>query len=434
MFSNTMLQRIKQELEQGKTLLQFGFLNATGQVLGMIAPLVIAEYFSRFSKESAEGMFTSYYLAKMVVFFFATLLIAAAQTPFIVFANQEKAGTGRINKAFSVQLTFLLFSLAVFPAITLPLNKYIFGMFARITGGDLLFIELAFVGIALKSFLSNLFMAMNQRIKNSLVELVFGFFMLAIVLLLYWTDRINLRTVFLVYFISAVFVAIIFIKTIDFGQLRPFNIDRRLLKDMFSFTAWVMFGSAAVYFIDWGDSLVLRLLRPFGDTGTYGLGYQVFKGVAALTFIASAYFMPFVSQHVADSAKMRDYLFNKRPKVFLLGLVAIGLLFLVTPQVFKLVYGDVFRGSIAVLKVLFIGSVLILYSIFYDPILHSLKKFKFTQTVNVVQVLLNLLLDFWFVSRMGMIGAAVATVLAYFFRAAAMEIYFWVKLRKLLNL
>jgi O-antigen/teichoic acid export membrane protein len=428
-----MLGRIKQELGQAKTLLQFGFLNATGQALGMIAPLVIAEYFSSLSKDRAETLFASYSLAKMVVFFFTTLLIAAAQTPFIVFANQEKAKTGKINKAFSVQFTFLILSLCIFVAVTLPLNRYI-RAFAKITPGDLFFVELAFVGIALKSFLSNLFMAMNQRIKNSLVELVFGLFTLGIVFALYWMGRINLRTVFLVYFMSALFVSVIFIKTIDFSQLRPFSIDKRLLKDMFNFTRWVMLGSAAVYFINWGDCLVLRLLRPFGDTGVYNLGYQIFKGIAAFTFIVSAYFLPFVSQHIENSTKMKEYLFNKRPKIFLLGLVTIGLLFVIAPHIFKLIYGNVFQGSIMVLRVLFIGSVLILYSIFYDPILHSLKKFKFTQTVNALQVLLNLLLDFWFVSRIGMIGAAVATVLAYFFRAAVMEVYFWVKLKKLLKI
>jgi O-antigen/teichoic acid export membrane protein len=431
---NMMFRKVKQELTQAKTLLQFGFIKGTGQAFGLIAPFVIAGYFSRaeLAEETAEGLYGSYSLAKMVVFFFSTLLIGASQAPFIIFANQEKVRSGRINKAFSVQSIFLVLSFGIFVAITLPLNKYIM-RFAQITRGDLYFVLLAFVGLALKTFVCNLFMAMDERIKNSLAELLFGFLTLSLVLALCFTGTINLRTVFLVYLISGVALLVVFINFIDFGLLWPFVFDRKYLKDMFDFTKWVMLGSTAVYFINWGDNLVLKLFTTMEDIGTYNLGYQVFKGVATLTFIIYGYFLPFVSRHIGDSGRMRDYLYNKRPKILLLGLVAIGFFFVITPYVFRLICGSAFEGSKTVLGVLLIGSALILYSIFYDPILHSLKKYKFTQSVNVVQVLLNLVLDFVLVARIGMLGAAIGTVLAYFFRAATMEIYFRVKLKKLLN-
>ena len=41
-----MLSRIREDLKQGKTLMQFGFLNGLGQAFGMIAPLVVAKFFS----------------------------------------------------------------------------------------------------------------------------------------------------------------------------------------------------------------------------------------------------------------------------------------------------------------------------------------------------------------------------------------------------
>jgi hypothetical protein len=84
-----MLNRIKKQLIEGKTLLLFGFLKGLVQVV----PLIIAYFFS-------EDMFGTYSLAKMVVFFFITLFITAPQTPFIVYANRERAETGKINKSF----------------------------------------------------------------------------------------------------------------------------------------------------------------------------------------------------------------------------------------------------------------------------------------------------------------------------------------------
>ena len=99
-----MLKRFKREIKEGKTFLQFSFLKAFGNCLAMILPLVVAKLFS-------EELFASYCLAKMVVFFFSVLIMASLRTPFVVFANQERTQTDKINKTFSVQCLLLLISL-----------------------------------------------------------------------------------------------------------------------------------------------------------------------------------------------------------------------------------------------------------------------------------------------------------------------------------
>lgn len=421
-----MLQKIEQELEQGKTLLTFILLQGVGQALGMIAPLVIAKSFS-------PELFGSYSLAKMIVFFFSTLLIASSQAPFIVFASRERMQSGKINKAFSVQCLFLLSSFCVFAGTVLVFNGHI-TTFAKISRGDLFFVLLAFVGLATKSFLSNLFMAMGHRIKNSFAELVFGGLTFFFVLVLCMTHTINLRAVFLIYFISAIIVVLVFIKTIDFDQLFPLVVDSRCLKGMFSFARWTMLGATAVYFINWGDNLVLRFYVSMEEVGTYNFAYQIFKGVLTLAFTVYAYFLPFVSQHIANAAKIKDFLSNKRPKIFLLGFLVIGVIFVFAPRIIKAVFGDAYSGSCTILRILLVGSVAKLYTSFYYLLLQSLKKYKVAQTVNFLQVLVNLLLDLVLVPIMGLLGAAVATVVAYLFRAVVFEVYFIVKARRLLGL
>jgi O-antigen/teichoic acid export membrane protein len=429
-----MLGKIGQEWKQGRTLLQFGFLKATGQALGLAAPLVIGKSFAdSVCSEAAEELFGSYTLAKMVVFLFATVLIASCQAPFIVFANQERGRTGKINKTFSVQLSFFILSFCIFCAVILPFNKYI-ARFAQIDCGDFVFLVLAFVGLALKSFSCNLLMGMGQRIKNSLAELVFGGTTLALVFMFYLTGYLSLRTAFLIYLVSGLLVALVFLKTVDFEQLRPLSIDKQVLKGMLGFTMWVMLGSTAVYLVNWGGPLVLRLFAPLGDIGTYGLGYQIFKGITILTFAVNAYFLPFVSQHIEESPKMRTYLYNKRPKIFLLGVIFIGLLFVFVPFIFQLFYGDVYQGSITVVRLLLVGSALLFYSVFYETLVLAVKRYKFTQIIYVVQALLSLSLSLLLVPFLGVLGPALAAVISYFFRAAAMEVYFRTKLKKLLGL
>jgi len=421
-----MLRRIKHELKQGKTLITFTSLQAVGQALGMIAPLIVAKFFS-------PELFGSYALARMIAFFFLTLLISSSQIPFIVFANEERGRSDKINRTFSVQCTFLGVSFCMFTAILLLLGKQIM-QFAAIDRVDLLFVLLAFAGLSLKSFLCNLFMAMGQRIKCSFAELVFGGLTFCLVLVLCLARAISLRTVFLTYFVSALVVLCIFVKSIDFNQLFPFRIDKKHFKEMFNFTKWIMLGATAVYFINWGDNLVLRLYVSMRDIGTYNLAYQVFKGVLALTFIVYAYFLPFVSEHIHDKAKMRDYLFRKRPKILLLGFVAIAAFFFAGPYILRMIYADKYAESPAILRILMIGLVPMLHVVLYAPILNAMKKYRFTQTVNMLQVILNVILNLVLVPSMGLKGAAVATVVAYWFQSVIIEIYFRVKLKKLLEL
>jgi O-antigen/teichoic acid export membrane protein len=422
-----MLNKIKEHLVEGKTLLQFGLVNTVGQGLGMVAPLVIAKFLS-------PEMFGSYSLGKMIVFFFLMVFISSAQIPFVVSANQERVSSGRINKSFSIQCLFIAAGLCVFAVVVAPMSGYL-SAFAKIDGREFMFVCLAFAGFATQNCFVNLFMAMGQRIRSSLVELTFGTLTVGLVFAFYWAGAISLKNLFLIHFTSAVVVALIFIWAIDFEKLRPFVVDGKYLKDMFYAAKWMVIGSTAAFVVAWGDSIVLRVFnKPFANIGTYNLGYGIFKGVSALILLIHTYFLPFVSEHINDGEKMKNYLFNKRPKIFLLVSGVIALLFVITPGLLRMIYGEFYRDSVTVLRILLVACVLLLYIVFYEPIFYSLRKYKFIQAATMFQALVNLVLDILLVPAWGMIGAATATVSAYFCRAVISGVYFRVKLKRQMKL
>lgn len=409
------LHKIRGEIAEGRTLLQFGFLRAVGQSLAMVEPLVVAKFF-------APNLFANYALAKMIVFFFL-MLLTASMSPFIVFANQERSQTGRVNRAFSVQVTFLVLSLCIIAVLALPFSKY-FAAFAGISLSDLFFVLLAFVGLALKTFVCNLLMAVNERVKNAMAELVFGVLSITFIICLAVLNSVHLRSVFAAQFVASVILAAAFIRTVNFKLLGPFGIDRGYLRQMFDFARWVMVGAVAVYFVDWGDNLVLRYYVSMEQIGIYSFAYQIFKGVVMLTSIVDNYFVPFVSMNIANKKSMRTYVYSKRPKIFLMGFVIICVLFLCAPYAVGLIYKKVYVQSVGILMVLLVGSVLCLYSAFYTPLLESLKRYKFAQTVNISQGVAKIALALLLVPRMGIYGAALATVAVYMVRVVSYEIYF----------
>lgn len=418
-----MLEKFKQEAIQGRSLLKFVALKATGEVLSMVVPLLVAKFFS-------PGLFGSYSLAKMVVFFFVSMLISSAQASFVVYAGKEQTCTGKINRTFTIQCVFLVVSLILFLAVALTFGRFIMS-FAQISKANLFFMYLAFVGVAIKTFLSNLFLAMDQKTRHSLTELVFGVWGVLLIIVFRFFNWVNLTSVFLVYFLAAIFVIVSFVRHVEYSKLLPIVWDQKCFGDSINFTKWVILGAGCAYFINWGDNLVLRYFVSLDDIGIYNFAYMIFKGITMLTFGLVYYFLPFVSKNINDKQRISAYIYSKRPKAFLLGLAPICILFIFAPWAVRMVYNGIYDSSIGVLRILLVGSALSLYSAFYVPILHALERYRFSQSMDAVQALVNVLLDLVFVPRMGMYGAAVATVTAYCCRTIIFEIYFRKRIRKL---
>lgn len=420
-----MFKQIKQQFEEGKTFLQFVIPKTLGQVLGMIMPMVVAKFFS-------EELFGSYSLARMIIFFFTTLLITSSQTPFVVFANKERADSGKINKTFSVQCLVLFTSLLLFIFLSLLFKEQIL-IFTKISNEDMPFLILSFIGLLAKSFMCNLLLALGQRIRNALLELAFGGLSLLLVFIFYFADAITLQNVLLIYFIAGIATLLFLIKAVDWKKMLPFTLSSEQAVKMLNFTKWLALGSTAVYFVNWGDNLVLRYYKSLDDIGTYNLAYQLFKGIITLTTAVHAYFLPFISEHISNEEKIRDYLTRKKPRIIATGLTIIAAMTLLIPRLLRLIYGDSYQQTGFILQILLLGTALMFPSILYYPVLQALERYKFVQQLIVAQLILNLGLDILLVPRMGITGAAVATVIGYSVRAIGFEAYFRIKLKHLIK-
>ena len=94
------------------------------------------------------------------------------------------------------------------------------------------------------------------------------------------------------------------------------------------------------------------------------------------------------------------------------------------PYFVEMLYKSRYEESVLVFRILVIGSLFALYSIFYSPIFDSLERYKVTQSVIAVCVVFNLVLDYILVGRIGFMGAAIATSITYFLMAVIKEVYF----------
>jgi O-antigen/teichoic acid export membrane protein len=89
-----------------------------------------------------------------------------------------------------------------------------------------------------------------------------------------------------------------------------------------------------------------------------------------------------------------------------------------------MIYADSYRLSEQLFRLLLIGNFVNLYVIFLPPIYEALRRYKSLNIIVVLQMLLNLLVDWILIPRFGVTGAAIATNFGYIVMAAATEYYF----------
>lgn len=411
-----MLNKLKIELKQGKKFISFTFLKTLGESIYYIIPFIIAKYLT----PTKFGIFS---LAFMIVLLFATIFITSLQTPFIVTANKEINVIKKINKSFSVNFSFFIFSILFVSIIFFLFRKAI----VNFTGLEMIqvnFLLLTYFGIAIKLLFENLLLALDEKIKNAVYSLCIGMTNLFLVFLFSITFTIRIELVFLSYFLSSLIITIIFLFYIDLKKLFPFELNRDLFLELFHWIRWQIFGLTAVYFINWGDNLVLKYYVSMEEIGVYNLGYQIFKGLLGISIIISYYFLPFICKNIDDNEKIKNYIYIKRLKIVLTTIPIIIFIFITVPYIIDFIYGDIYRGSITVTRILLIGFLFHLYLVFYIPLLNSLKRYEFIQTVNIIQIVINIFLDIILVPKIGIVGAAIATTTAYFISLILYERYY----------
>jgi O-antigen/teichoic acid export membrane protein len=267
-------------------------------------------------------------------------------------------------------------------------------------------------------------LALNQRILESAFLLTNAIFSLSYLIVISLFFNLTIEKVLLMFFVAPIISVCVFLPRIYTAYAHPLAFDRDNLNKMMDFTKWMVVGGAGVYLLNWGDNIILRRFVSFEEIGIYNLGYQFFKGTLMAIAIVKLYFLPFIAQHVDNKDKILTYLNIKRTKLFILGAILLAGLFFLMPYIFNLLYKPHYKDAMIVFRILIFASICSLYSGFYDPIIDSMKRYRFIQSLTVAGVALNLSLDYLLVGRVGFIGAAIATAITYSLLAIAREIYF----------
>lgn len=167
--------------------------------------------------------------------------------------------------------------------------------------------------------------------------------------------------------------------------------------------------------VDFIDSIVIRKYMSFNELGIYSVGYKLFSFVLVpfvmiQTIITPKMISAFNSKD--DDKIGRFYtLISNQVTLFIAQIISFGVLFF--PLLVYFV-GDKYIESVPIIAILFISSAWLPASSMIEPFFLASKKIGTIILAYLLMAGVNIVLDFILVPKIGIKGAAISTVCAYF--------------------
>ena len=191
-----------------------------------------------------------------------------------------------------------------------------------------------------------------------------------------------------------------------------FRFDFSSLKEMLAFSTPLVFSGIAVWVSMYIDRIMINHLLSIEDVGLYGIGHRLasIAGLAVVGFQSALTPLVFARYQNPDTPRQLEQIF----RLFLTFslIVFLGLTFFAHDILILMTTPAFYGGSVVV--IFLVPAILLSNMYIFSPGISIAKKTYLIVWINVGGGLLNLILNYLFIFRMGLMGAGMATMLSYF--------------------
>lgn len=392
-----------------RRVLQNAIYNSSSVLIGNLAGLVISIYVARVLKPELFGIYSLAISIALLLMTFTDLGINATVVRYVAYAHGKadvelvrgyirSLGKFKVFLVFLVASALFLFSdilaIQVFdkPALSLPLKiMALYLTFFSLTG----FLNSIFN--AFNDFRANLVRALVYEVSRVSLIFVFLYFGLSVVGALLGFVGASLLSFF------ALALLLARMRNFVFGKAKQVDWKR-----IVRFTGYLTVGSITWTVFAYVDSVMIGIFLPSEEVGFYRAAYNIVNAVAGIVALPGVLFPVFVQLEGRDLTRAFDRILRYAsiiafPCSFGLGVIAEPLI--------RFVYGSEYLPASGVMVVL---CLLILSSAlgFWGYLFSSKEMPEYPVYVTFVGVVLNVVLNYLFILKMGILGAAVATVIS----------------------
>jgi O-antigen/teichoic acid export membrane protein len=402
-------------LLRSNTVRNAGFVfvgNLTGQGLGFLAMLVVLRNLG----PAKFGLFSTAIAVMGLATQFSDLGIS---TGFVRYASlylkedQKKADLLfkiTLYLKISVGLVILLIGLI----IAKPLAVIVFRESALSP-----LLRIAFVGslgATLWGYLQAILQAKEWFIKYAWINIFNnGMKVIGIVILLFF-DQLSEKNTMLIlalvpfvgFFIDGLIVPKHFLRTKALSKQ-----SNTIFYELFHFSKWVTLASLFTMFISRIDIFMLQALSNSSQVGIYSGASQLATIFPIITSSITTSILPRVSS-IKDRSDLIIFA-NKCLTLIPCLLILLTVLVLFAKPIIIFLFGNKYSMSINVFRLLIVSFVMGIFVNQLSLVAFNLNKIRELTLIIIIQLPLNILLDYWLIPVYGSIGAAISTLIIKLF-------------------
>jgi len=226
-----------------------------------------------------------------------------------------------------------------------------------------------------------------------------------------WFTQNYLTVIIIGLIANAVTLVILSLFLVPLKLLLPVETDRRMLREVFSFSYPIIIGNLSAYVVNWIDVVVIKYYFSISDVGGYQLAYNMFNLLTGLIGSTTVLMTPILVSFL--TAKRGDLIlrYSTRlvPQGALLWATIVGLGLSICQPFFTIVFSEAFGVSATYFQFLAIGLALTGFIYSYSGEITAYKLIKLGMMASVARAVVNLIGDLLLVPMMGPVGATLAT-------------------------
>ncbi len=164
------------------------------------------------------------------------------------------------------------------------------------------------------------------------------------------------------------------------------------------------------------DQLMIQKMLDTKSVGNFSAAIKLSEAFYVVPGIIAGSLFPAIINGLKIS---REEYLNRMQRLYsvftLLCVVASLFVIIFSDIIVSVLYGEAYSGTAAVLRVHFCNSIFVFFGVAYSQAFIVEGMQRFTTINTIVGAILNVFLNLYFIPRIGIVGAAIATLIAQFY-------------------
>jgi O-antigen/teichoic acid export membrane protein len=333
------------------------------------------------------------------------------------FGKEEYLENDRLRETFSASFFLAISSSLVIIPLFIAFRSRLIG-FIGLNGSMIYMLAAAALTTLFAAQLPIFFQASNRMKQYSYIPLSANiFFLLVVFSMSIGFIRTDIYLLILASIVGNLLVVSLSL-TFLWKDFFPTSFSFQRMKRQFSYSFPMIFGGASQYIVEYIDVIVIKMFLPIAFVGIYSVAYRLQNYLILIPMLSITLMFPLMTSLVVKKREeaIDKYIQDYAPQIAFCWCILCIIVLCFSREVF-LIFGSKYKNAVIPFMVLLLGIYFRIFPIIESPILSSYGLIKEMVILSLGTSIINLILDYLLVQRVGITGASIATTIAFIFTA-----------------